>query len=88
MKIKSGFVLHSMGSENVVVAVEERTAEFRGMIRLNDTGAFLWKCLEKESTEASLAAALVREYDIAEETAKAAVASFAAQLSAAGVLEL
>ncbi len=88
MKIKSGFVLHSMGSENVVVAVEERTAEFRGMIRLNDTGAFIWKCLEKGCTEAALIASLAREYGISEGTAKEAVASFLAQISAADVLEL
>ncbi len=87
MKIKSGFVLHSMGSENVVVAVEERTTEFRGMIRLNATGAFLWKCLEKDCTEASLAEALVAEYGIDNDLATQAVSSFLAQFAGLDVIE-
>ncbi len=88
MKIKSGFVLHTMGNENVVVAVEERTVEFRGMIRLNSTGSFLWKLMESECTEQSLAHALFEQYDITEEQAAEAVATFVAKLIDAGVVEL
>ncbi len=87
MKIKSGFVLHSVGNENVVVAVEERTTEFRGMIRLNSTGAFLWKLMENECTESSLAAELFDKYDISEAQAQEAVTSFVAKLAEAGVIE-
>ncbi len=87
MKIKSGFVLHSVGNENVVVAVEERTKDFRGMIRLNDTGAFLWKQMEKDCTEQSLINALVKEYGIAAELAKQAVTSFFSQFSDVDVFE-
>ncbi len=87
MKIKSGFVLHSMGNEHVVVAVEERSKEFRGMIRLNATGAFLWEKLQTECSAHSLAEALMAKYEIAEELAQKAVASFLEQLSAANVIE-
>lgn len=87
MKIKSGFVLHSMGSENVVVAVEERTADFRGMIRLNSTGAFLWRLMEKDCTKQSLAAALVQEYGISEKLAEEAVDSFISQFDGTDVIE-
>ncbi len=87
MKLKSGFVLHSMGQEHVVVAVEERTKEFCGMIRLNGTGAFLWKQLQQECTFADLAAALVQEYGISQEVAEDAVASFLRQLSGADVVQ-
>ncbi len=87
MKIKSGFVLHSIGNEHVVVAVEERTKDFRGMIRLNDTGAFLWKQMEKDCTEQSLTDALIKEYGITAELAKEAVASFLSQFSEVDVFE-
>ncbi len=76
-----------MGDENVVVAVEERTAEFRGMIRLNSTGAFLWRLLEKDCTEQSLADALIAEYGIDEALAKDAVISFLTQFSDVDVIE-
>ena len=49
MKIKEGFVLHSVGDENVVVAIGKMTKKFRGMIRLNSTGAFIFRQLEKEN---------------------------------------
>ncbi len=87
MKIKSGFVLHTMGNEHVVVAVEERTTEFRGMIRLNGTGAFLWKQMESECTQESLVKALTDQYEVTEAIAEKAVISFIEQLSDAGVIE-
>ncbi len=87
MKIKSGFVLHSVGDENVVVAIGKRTAEFRGMIRLNGSGAFLFKLLEKDTDVASLENALIEHYEITRELATEAVSSFVSQLENAGVLE-
>ncbi len=87
MKIKSGFVLHTIGSEHVAAAVGPRTEEFRGMIRLNATGAFLWEQLQREHSADSLAQALMAEYEITEDMAIEAVSSFVGQLSAAGVLE-
>ncbi len=87
MKIKSGFVLHSMGSEHVVVAVEERTREFRGMIRLNETGAFLWEKMQAGCTEASLEAALAEKYGITQDLAHQAVTSFLGQIAGADVIE-
>ncbi len=88
MKIKSGFVLHTMGNENVVVAVEERTEEFRGMIRLNSTGAFLWRLMENECSEEYLSDALAKEYDITEKRAQDAVRAFIDTLIGANVIEL
>ncbi len=87
MKIRPGFLLHSFGDENVVVAVEERTADFSGMIRLNSTGAFLWRLMEKECTVQSLAEALIKEYGITEEPAEKAVASFIDQFSGTDIIE-
>ncbi len=87
MKIKSGFLLHTMGNENVVVAVEERTKEFRGMIRLNGTGAFIWEKLQEECSAEGLAEAMIEKYGITKEVADDAVATFTKKLSDAGVLE-
>ena len=88
MKIKEGFVLHSVGDENVVVAIGKMTTKFRGMIRLNDTGAFIFRRLEKETDEKSVVAALIAEYGIDEATATTAATSFISQLEKAGVLDI
>ncbi len=87
MKIKSGYMLNTVGSENIVIPTENRTKELNGMIRLNSTGAFLWKLMQEEYTADALASALIKEYDITEETAKNAVASFEKTLLNANLLE-
>ncbi len=87
MKIKTNFVLHVIGDEHVAVPVGERTEELHGMIRLNATGAFLWKQMEKDCTEQMLSRALMQEYEISEKTAQDAVAAFLEQLAAANVIE-
>ena len=88
MKIKNGFVLHSVGDENVVVAIGKMTTKFRGMIRLNSTGAFIFRLLENETDEKAIVDALIAEYSIDEATATAAASSFVSQLKDAGVLDI
>ena len=88
MKIKEGFVLHSVGDENVVVAIGKMTKKFRGMIRLNSTGAFIFRQLEKETDEKGIIDALIAEYGIDEQTAKTAATTFVSQLKDAGVLDI
>ena len=59
MKIKDGFVLEKVGESYMAVAVNRRTSDFSGLIRLNETGAFLWKTASAgEVTEDELAEAL------------------------------
>ena len=87
MKIKSGFVLHTVGGEHVGVPVGKRTKEFSGMIRLNGTGAFLWEHMEGSFTPASLTDALLSRYDVTGETAAATVARFIEHMRAANLLE-
>ncbi|MBO5041234.1 MAG: PqqD family protein [Clostridia bacterium] len=88
MKIKEGFVLHSVGDENVVVAIGKMTKKFRGMIRLNSTGAFIFRQLEKETDEKGIIDALIAEYGIDEQTATTAATTFVSQLKDAGVLDI
>ncbi len=87
MKLKSGFVLHKAGNEYVVVAIEERTKEFSGIINLNKSGAFLWEQMTGEFTREDLAAALLCKYDITEEKAKASAAEFLNKLLSLNVIE-
>ena len=76
MKIKKGFVVRSVGGENVVVPVGEMSKVFHGMINLNDTGAFMWKFFSEEHTLEEGVAALRAEYEVEEERATADVQKF------------
>lgn len=70
MKIKDGFVVREILDSYMAVPVGERTKEVHGVIALNETGAFLWKMLEEDTSEDKLIASMVKEYEITEETAK------------------
>ena len=87
MKIKRGFVLMKVGIQNVVVAVDDMADKFNGMIRLNETGEFLWKMLQEESTEEQMTIALAQECNVSEEEARPGVEAFVAKLTEAGVIE-
>lgn len=76
MKIKEDFLLREIAGEQVVIAVGKTAKSFNGMIRLNDTGAFLWQLLEKGAKEETLVAALLDRYDTDKETAHRDLASF------------
>ena len=87
MKIKGGFVVNKVGSQHVVVPVGEASMERHCMIRLNDTGAFLWGQLGADTTEDALVQALLAEYAVDDETARADVAAFLGKLRAADLFE-
>ena len=78
MKIKEGFILRDVAGDTIVMPGCDM--ELNAMITLNETGAFLWKLLETETTEEELAAAIVKQYGVDDETAKTAVHNFVEKL--------
>ena len=86
MKIKDGFILREVAGSYLVVAVGARVKEFNGMVNLNETGAFLWKLLEKGVEKEEMINALLSEYDVKAEVAAADVNAFTAKLAEAGLL--
>ncbi len=76
MQIKKGFKLRRIDDLYVVIAGAAAAKDFRGMITLNETGAFLWELMQKPTTEEALVVALLAEYDIDRETAFADVTKF------------
>lgn len=87
MKIKSGFLLRKVGEQNIVVAIGDESRDFNGIIRLNETGRFLWEKLRNETTENDLVSAMLLEYNIDEATAKNDTAEFLESLKEANLLE-
>ena len=85
MKLKEGFILRDVAGQTVVLPTGDEL-NLNMMITLNETGKFLWEQLEQETTEEALVAALLAEYDVDENTAKAAVAGFVGKLNDHGFL--
>ena len=86
MLINKDFTIQKVGSAYVAVPVGKTSQEFHGMVRLNETGAFLWKLMaEKDVSEDELVDALLKEYDVAREIAAADVHKIVEVLAEKGV---
>ncbi len=86
MRIKEGFILREVADAYVAVAVGDTANEFNGLVNLNETGAFIWKQLENDTTREKIAEAITNEYDIDKETALKSAEGFIAKLREAGLL--
>ena len=83
MKIKEGFVLRNICGDYVVIAVGKQTLDFQGIIKLNETGAFLWEKLQQDCTTEELLTAMQAEYAVDEATAREDIRAFIDSLQAA-----
>ena len=87
MRLKTGVILTKLEEETVVVAVGEAGKAFRGMMKMNETAAFLTELLKEEQDEDSLVAHLLSEYQVDEDTARRNVRYVVNQLSELGLME-
>ena len=87
MKLKEDLMLRNIGGDKIIVPMGERLMEFNGMMRVNETGAFLWNCLTQETTKEELIEALLSEYQVTRELAKEAVENFTTLLTENHLLE-
>ena len=88
MKLSKNFALRQVADVWVVLPISDATADFNGMLTLNETGAVLWKALEQGGSREELADALTAEYIVDREQALADVDDFLAKLAKVGCLEM
>lgn len=88
MKIKDNYVLQTMADEYIVVPVGEEADRVHGIIKLNETGAFLWKRMAGEKTSSEeLEGILMAEYPVDGNQARKDVAVFIEQLINIGCID-
>ena len=85
MKLRTGFVPHDMGGEQVIVPTGENS--FAGMVRCNGTAAFIVNCLLEDTTRQGIVDAMLAKYDVSAETAGAAVDKILDKLRGIGAIE-
>ena len=83
MKIKDGFIIREVAGSFIVVAVGNAVKDFNGIVNLNETGAFLWKILEKGANREELLAEMLKEYEVDEDTARRDIDAFINKLQEA-----
>lgn len=87
MRIKQDFTIQKVGDSYIAVAVGETSKTFHGMVRLNETGAFLWNKMAQDTTLEALTDALLAEYEVDRKTAAADIKRLVEQLDENGILE-
>lgn len=88
MKIKNGFVLEQVGDSYLAIATGPLAASFKALVKLNETGAFLWKCLDgKDIGIDALVEKMVENYGIDAGLARSDAEKFVENLTNVGILE-
>lgn len=87
MKLNKNYILRQVADVWVVLPIAEATANFNGMLTLNETGALLWKTLEQGGNRETMADVLTAEYIVTREQALADVDEFLEKLANVGCLE-
>lgn len=87
MKLKKDYVLRQVADTWVVLPLGQETISFDGMLKLNESGALLWKALEEGADTDGLVAALKAEYIVSEAQARADAEEFLQKLAQAGCIE-
>lgn len=88
MKIKDGFVLRQVMGSYVVIAVGAASKSFRGMVKLNDTAADIWKCIDCGFSQKEICDMLFEKYDAPREKIESDVDAVIHNLAEQGFVEL
>lgn len=86
MRICEDLVLRKVGDTWAVFPIGDALNYYGNIMRLNETGVFLWRKLEQGCSVEKLTEAVVREYEIGRERALEAVMQFLAPLNEEGIL--
>lgn len=85
MKLKEGFITHESAGEQLMVAAG--STGFAGIVRSNQTAAFIVDCLKTETTQERIVEAMAETYDAPREVLAKDVEAILAKLRSIGALE-
>ena len=87
MKIRKGFVVRKVGDAQYAVATGDALKYFKGMIKLNEMGAFMFTLLQEETTAEQITERIEKSFEGDHEKIMADIENLVATLREANVLE-
>ena len=87
MKTRPEYMLRKVVEVYVILGIGSAAYAPNEVMSLNETGALLWRLLEKGADREALVAALLGEYDVGRDAAEKDVDAFLAQLAEKDLLE-
>lgn len=85
MKLKDGFITYNSGDQQILVPTGGQ--KFSGLVRSNETAAFIIEALKKETTRENVIQTLAEHYGIDADRAGRGVDSVLDQLRRIGALD-
>ena len=86
MRIVPGFVVRQIAGETIAIPSGPAAQALSGLLALNGSGKLLFELLQDDRTEPALVQAILDEYEIDTDTARADVSEFLEILRQNGVL--
>ncbi len=86
MKLKACFITHQTGQTHILISADPEG--FSGLVRSNETAAFIIEQLKQDTTPEQIVEALLGEYDVARDQAARDVDGVLSTLRAIGALDL
>ncbi len=87
MKLKTGFVTQNFHGQQLMVAVGEVAKHFHGLVRSNETAAFIIECLKTETSKEEIISSVLSEYEADEYRVRKDVACVIEKLRSIGAIE-
>jgi hypothetical protein len=87
MKLKKGFITHTIQNTQVMVATGAASGTFNGLACSNETAAFIINCLKQETTEADIVKKITDTYEVDQDKALNDVRKTIDQLQKIGAIE-
>ena len=85
MKLKEGFITYSSGEQQILVPTGGQ--DFAGLVRSNESAAFIIDSMKEETTREDMIVKLMDHYEIDRETAVKGVDKVLCQLRQIGALD-
>lgn len=80
LKASNQFILRQIAGDNLLIPVGAAANQTKGLILLSESGMLLYEKLKHGCTKEALVAALLAEYDVTEDEARADTDAFLEQM--------
>ena len=87
MKQNPDFIITELGENHILVPVGATAMNVKVIVSMNDMGQTIWNMLEKDTTEEELLKAILEEYEVSEQKARADIHSYLEKLREVGCIE-
>lgn len=86
MRLKEGFILHTVENQSMAIASGEVAESFNGIVRINGSATYIFELLQEETTEETIVEAMCARYDADEDRIRTDVHNIIEKFRNAGFL--